>query len=1426
MTHIRRLPRSLPQTLVLALCLSFALLSGSALAGEKADKVAGLGLSFAQAAAENKSMAAAAESVAKDEASDWLLGKLGGLSAFKDVNKLNELNEKVNEITGMIETVQNLATQLGSGSYDQALITSGDAIVGKLNNPAVSAVWAAAKLTYESHQLVQSTGAARDIEALYGLVENDRRIIGEVSADAPAQINVNTQTVDYFFNDYLITNASGRALVKSYVTTVLGQEWPEQTWSQYLLSVRAMGSGMDTKAADELAALKGEFENVARGWIRSLLVDVNKQAMLRYQETRLRQENAKFTDYVQRMQRFVGGDLKRLTSLYSAKESANQRLPQLQKVLEEKQALFGPTETSLRAAMAETKEDKIQSAYTTLTDSTRPLWDTVATLNRAAESAAQADDPTVFLALQAEAGRWGVLLNDVRNFLDQAETKAEQVQLEDEADRVKSTIEANEFRAKVVAMRRERGTLPDPRPDYLQQLPLDDGPQMKAVLALVKRFPLETGEVLVLEAEQAILKQLNQGDFAAAHEELNNAAQRISGQMKAHYDAIKAELEAMKDTNRMVYAGYTALSKYEGPDKQWLSEAVARLGKLHEPFVELSNNVSAKWSTFSEFMGAMHTHMGDKFWEKGVPSYPLETHTFIGKFTSVDSLQDVPHALRMQVQTLWSQQVPDSALDYETQRLEASRSHFEKTRSFWNSRNKTTGEELSSKDIDYLKVFYPKVGEEDVDEYVRKAVASVKNDLAQWDAALDKWAANIRNFKQAARTNNANLQQDAEFLAPKQGEMEQFVFRLSQHELMLRSDDRGQLSPYVILNPAGEGAVMEPYPHYMNASELAEYGQKWLDKLHAYKEWDFIAKYFPGVVKWAQQASAMGHVTPAGDENILYKSKPLYLKDVEKAVDKAGGLNYKDGERWIKALDEIAKLIPQSLNRSTKNWYSADPPPSLKDIAPNQPQADSSKEKTTNDWYYADPDLKLENDALRGSETGKAYAKLLELLDESITMRANYLEAQRNAAGAAERDAATKAAQDAELAESYDLAAQSMFYVSDVRLNTRAVTGLERQITVSRDELDNGRIRVTARLSEIEGVEAMLLSLDNGRTWDEMKVARDIGFEFLPAAGQRYEFVLRLKRGPGKDDVYMKLLQDAWLVYENVDYNQLVLNAVKELAEAYEAQSAAAFGQLISRDYLGNRAFLEEGVRFDFDMFSAIQLKIFVNRIDVRKGFATVETKWDKKQIPRSTGQQQTTTGRTTMTFVPEDGVMKISNMRGNLLYATLSPEIAEASGLSQTVVDQIRTARDERTAVQPGAGDTEDSGGISGGSISVQTASITADTVPPSDAIDFENGAQSEPPSGSSDLGFEGALLWSQNTSTIQEVGASFSGLTTAPTSGYVAFGGEAIVVGKVYAFMTTEGLYGKMEITGSTDLGGGTFKTTIRYAVQSNGTTNLRTN
>ena len=400
----------------------------------------------------------------------------------------------------------------------------------------------------------------------------------------------------------------------------------------------------------------------------------------------------------------------------------------------------------------------------------------------------------------------------------------------------------------------------------------------------------------------------------------------------------------------------------------------------------------------------------------------------------------------------------------------------------------------------------------------------------------------------------------------------------------------------------------------------------------------------------------------------------------------------------------------------------------------------------------------------------------------------------------------------------------------DARLNTRSLqnaTGGD--VVVIAADLRSGGIEVTARLSTMERIQTLLISEDDGRTWTELPVNQNLSYKFSPMAEKRYQLVLKIKTTDSQEATLPFFPNINAIIYRNISYADLVKDVVTKIANAYESQSTADFASLISRDYLGNRVFLEEGVRFDFDMFTDIRLKIFIDRIEQHGDLYLADTHWEKSQNPRKTGQQQMTTGRTVMTFSLEDGSLKIKNLRGDLIYATLSPEIAEASGLSQTVVEEIRVAEFERNPVQPGAGETVNAGGTSQ-NLSVRNGTVHSVAGVSNNSFAFASGTESTTPAAG-DIQFESDMMGptyvfeANAPAKIQEVTGTytFESLTYAPM--VVDEGPVFLSAGDVILLVTTQGYYCKIKITSVTIDGMGNATAQFNYAVQTDGSRNLNT-
>ncbi len=212
--------------------------------------------------------------------------------------EIPKFNKKINGMIGDVQGVIDVSLRIYEGNYDEAAFKVLDIAVGKMGHPIVSLTWEGVKLCYESHKEVVATGVALDIERLYGIVNNDRRLVGISADDAqPKLIPVTRQNADYFFNKYLIVNDGVRALMKSYVTKKLGEKFPEDVFI-----VAVMGdliTGEDTQRAKEIEKISQHKEDGIR-WTVALLNDLNNQVKVEWAKTRLRKNVAEIQEFLRK----------------------------------------------------------------------------------------------------------------------------------------------------------------------------------------------------------------------------------------------------------------------------------------------------------------------------------------------------------------------------------------------------------------------------------------------------------------------------------------------------------------------------------------------------------------------------------------------------------------------------------------------------------------------------------------------------------------------------------------------------------------------------------------------------------------------------------------------------------------------------------------------------------------------------------------------------------------------------------------------------------------------------------------------------------------------------------------------------------------------------------------------------------------------
>jgi len=258
-----------------------------------------------------------------------------------------------------------------------------------------------------------------------------------------------------------------------------------------------------------------------------------------------------------------------------------------------------------------------------------------------------------------------------------------------------------------------------------------------------------------------------------------------------------------------------------------------------------------------------------------------------------------------------------------------------------------------------------------------------------------------------------------------------------------------------------------------------------------------------------------------------------------------------------------------------------------------------------------------------------------------------------------------------------------------------------KKIVLYEADLEGGEICVFGELQgDLGKIQKVEVSWNGGRSWSRIPIDNFINTSLRPQEGKSYELRLRYEDIEGKTWEASSNNRPE-IVYKGRYSDEEALDVLRSLVEAYKRKSASGFMKHVSPDYRGSRSDLENGVLLDFERFKDIQIDYSLKNF-IQMGKETyLQVKWQKTQTPVSDGSIQTTEGTTDLTFAAASE-LRLVLLRGDLLFATLSPEIAEESGKDSTTVAQIQEVKNSGGASQPGAGVS-----VAGGSVDLQTTDV-----------------------------------------------------------------------------------------------------------------------
>lgn len=945
--------------LIFALFLVCFLMSpqaGFAAALTKADDIpAGLklGLDVAQAIADQQNVQNGLSEFAKGQLDDWMWNSIGGYEKLwtgqlDDVDAISkQAKDKIKKSLEILQQITDFATKVGEGKYDEALFVTIDAAVSHFDHPVVKTAWAACKLAYESHKLVQDTKAELEIEALYGMLNNDRRLIGTITPgqDQPRLIPENTETVDYFFNKYLMTNDQARNLMKTYVRKVLGDEWPEQSWGQWLSSWQEIGSGADSARSAEIEALATELRNKARTWIMLLIKDLNKQVKVAWAQARVRQEMAEFQKFVERMRAF-SGNIDELFREFKQKAQYRKELPKYREFLAQSpQAL-----EKVRSDLADTK--KLRQVREII-----ELWE--GNLTYSYSAARLIGEETLSRSLQEQLKKWYELEKEYEKSLPSYNEQLVQNPssifyrpLSEYPFEYQSELQSIVTDAQSI-YRTHFASILKPfdawQPDDINQL-------KSKVISLLKSGNFDSASNLIEEWR----KQNEKIEKYYSDMEINlHRALEPNVQKRREIEEARKEKEKLgiytpeekkKDDNEIaklaIAAGFAldVFKEMKLVTYETVTSGNHDLWAIYSAYEGLKRTRQSQWGQYYAIIQEMIKSLPIKAVTGKLPDSDLFYGTYSGDPSQCsEDLDSFLNYAKQDAHTKIGTIIrPDEKISDLDARMKSLRNsilsgiknpeHLIQTCNKWipvwrEAANKWEQfPKVSQREMEEIEIFVkPVVGSfyqgVPLDfSKIREVLTLIENTAKSIPGLISKIDRDIKTLVQALDTDTLNRQKDGEWLLEKARQVDAFFKdQIAKGIFKIGYDD------YEIAFTLGHEnmAIMDtPYWHYATEKDFEEYAKILEDKWNKYPVMSFIKQYAPGQYQKMLRLARGEGIKKAPEENfipIFSQGQPIYKSGLMQAnllLDKSA-TQLTDNE-FDRVMNEINTLIPNTVFKDDK----------------------------------------------------------------------------------------------------------------------------------------------------------------------------------------------------------------------------------------------------------------------------------------------------------------------------------------------------------------------------------------------------------------------------------------------------------------------------------------------------------------------------
>jgi hypothetical protein len=394
---------------------------------------------------------------------------------------------------------------------------------------------------------------------------------------------------------------------------------------------------------------------------------------------------------------------------------------------------------------------------------------------------------------------------------------------------------------------------------------------------------------------------------------------------------------------------------------------------------------------------------------------------------------------------------------------------------------------------------------------------------------------------------------------------------------------------------------------------------------------------------------------------------------------------------------------------------------------------------------------------------------------------------------------------------------------TDLKFNQVDIARAEDLVVLTREDLENGTLTLRGRAEVRRGLIGLVeFSLDGGQKWAKPSLDERGAFtaELRLEMEREYDFRIRAMTTTGQktaEEDHSFLLK---ITASNPQEG--VRQAFSQMLQAYMQENRSGFMRMVSKDFDGNEAALEDAITDDFRYLDNIRIEAQISRVAQFDKAYEIYFTFNRQVTATRTGKTLRDSAASTVSFVREGEGFKLSRMAAPLIFGLSGASEVATSVTSQSVGTLVISIDPKTGAASTGAqGSALPAAVVSGhGTLYASYTGASCDGFGFADD-DLQRGQPCSTP-------FNGDILLSHmelllNTGvTGQKISGSFDSISTLPESGYQSGPLLNMSPGDVYALKLLTGKYVLLEASSLTP-GQPNFVYQFRYKYQPTGSRNF---